>query len=130
MTTINARIYSTGSSDGLPDAKITEVGTGNTVTTSGNGSFVIVVSSPLAFLEIKATGHITKKVLASAVGSFVNLNQVDIVNDDLDLDEVTIISDQRKDNMLLYLILAAAAGIGITYFATRKKKPQPQKVTV
>ena len=130
MFPISAKIYGVGSSDGLPGVKIKEAGTANSTVTNGSGSFTIVASSPVAFLEISALGYVTKKVLASSVSGFVNLNPVNISVDDLPLDEVPIFSDQRKDNLVLYLILAAAAGIGITYFATRKKKPQPQKVIV
>ncbi|MNE36954.1 hypothetical protein D3C80_1307890 [compost metagenome] len=126
MKVITGKVHPMGDSDGLPGVLVSEKGTVNSATTSNNGSFTLVASSPTAVIEFTKSGYQKKSIVAGSFNSFINLN-ADFENP-VDLDGVTITVD-KTDRTMLYVALAAVVGVA-GYFAFRKKKPQPQKVKV
>lgn len=126
MKVITGKVYPMGDSDGIPGVTVTEKGTLTSTTTSNNGSFTLVASSPTALIEFTKSGFETKSIIAGSFNSFINLN-ADFATP-INIDPIEIIVN-KTDKTWLYIALAAVIGVG-GYFAFKKPKPKPQKVKV
>lgn len=120
MKVVIGNVYGEGDYNGLPGASVTEAGTANGTTTSNNGSFTLVVSSPISMIRISHLGYKDQVISAGSFNSFVTLEPTDI-----DLEEVEI-RNEKKPNYLLIVGGTALAVLALTQLFGKK----PKKVTV
>ncbi|HEX8269764.1 MAG TPA: carboxypeptidase-like regulatory domain-containing protein [Flavobacterium sp.] len=106
----------------IPGANIDEFGTPFGATADENGHFDMYVASPENMLVFKHLSYESKMVKAKDFNSYVQL-----ADGSTTLDEVIISGNAKKDNTLLYVLLAVA-GTVIVAKATQKPAVQPRTV--
>lgn len=119
---INATVYPEGDFEGLPDVIVTEVGTTKSAKTNAQGNFSLTASSPDAMIRFQFLGYKETVVKASQVEPFVMVEAGAI-----DLDEITVTGGGKKDNTLLYVLIAAGTFL-LTASIVSSKNKAPQKV--